>query len=92
MSAQQLTRPEKQEQVAALYRLVFEANPGVRMTRSQIEKALALPLAGVSESTRQRALYVLMHHMGRGVIRCEEGGPYGSGHPSIYWMPVREGD
>lgn len=77
-----IIRPEKTEQVASLMRLVFEANPGVRMTRQDIE-AYVPAVETFSKSTRQRALWVLCN---RGVIRwnCANGT-----NSNDYWMPVR---
>lgn len=75
------TRPLKVDQVAALMRLVFEANPNRRMTRREIESAL--DLEEFSVSTRRRALNLLFFYR---VIQSESGWP--EAKPSTYWMPV----
>ena len=79
----QLNRPSKIEQAAALMLTVFEANPGVVITRREIEGCL--PVKGFSASTRQRALNYLVSERG---IRHETDpdGWMGGGKPTIYWL------
>ena len=84
-----LARPPKIEQVAALMLTVFKANPGVVMTRREIESMLDLSLDEFSEgSTRRGALNYLCT---QGHICCES--PYwltgGGGKPTTYWMPTK---
>jgi len=78
----QLVRPDKVEQVAALMLTVFEANPGVRMARCEIESALTLTFGECSDSTRQRALNMLCF---KGRIKFESHWP--SPRATLYWMP-----
>lgn len=82
-----LNRPDKVDQAAALIRTVFEANPGVRMTRRDIEETV--DLSAFSLSTIQRALW----HVG-GVEHTSTYPPEGP-EPNIYWLPnemeVRDG-
>lgn len=75
-----LRRPPKIEQVAALMLTVFEANPGVRMARCEVESALTLTFGECSDSTRQRALNYLAYE---GHIDYESHWP--SPRATIYW-------
>ena len=76
----QLRRPLKVERAAAEMRLVFEQNPGVRMTRRDVEECL--DLEGFSPSTRQRALWLLAFE---GVIEHTSTYPPEGPEPNIYW-------
>jgi hypothetical protein len=90
-TATRLRRPEKQEVLADMFWRVFEQNPDTRMTLREIEACLpAGVVEAFSPSTRQRALYVLMHRLGRGVIQYESTYPPEGPEPNIYWMPVKE--
>jgi hypothetical protein len=86
MTTATLVRPSKQEQVAALMLLVFQANPNTVMTREDIES-----LVNVSEfsvSTRWRALNCLANrHLIHQDSRDEWGGPH---PPTTYWMSDEE--
>jgi hypothetical protein len=81
MATTTLKRPERQYQCAALMLTVFEANPGVVMTRREIEALVNV--SEFSESTRYRSLFVLMN-TGHD-IRMDSG--EWEGRPSTYWMP-----
>jgi len=78
----QLVRPNKVDQVAALMLLMFKANPGVRMTRFDVEDSLIFAKFPVSDSTKQRALNVLCIE---GHIKYESHWP--SPQATLYWMP-----
>ena len=84
MATVMLKRPTKIEQAAALMLTVFEANPGIVMTRREVESLVNLD--EFSLSTRQGAL----NYLGtQGHIRQES--KYwltgGGGKPTTYWMP-----
>jgi len=87
MSTVQLKRPLKIEQVAALMLTVFEANPGIVMTRLDIESLVNLD--EFSLSTRHGALNYLAS---QGHIHKES--PWlllgGGGKPATYWLPSED--
>jgi len=70
--------PEKVEQAAALMRLVFEENPGVRMTRREVEACV--PVEGFSVSTRQRALWTLANRRVIQFVSTDGAGP------DLWWI------
>ncbi len=72
---------QKEDQVAALMLLVFEANPNTVMTRRDVESMLDLD--GFSLSTRWRALNVLCT---RKHIRYKNAWPEKGTGPTTYWL------
>jgi hypothetical protein len=82
MNKVELVRPARREQCAALMLTVFTANPGVVLTRREVESLV--DVSQFSESTRQRALWTLS---GKGCPLDYDSG-WWEGRPTTYWMPA----